>query len=306
MRFDLVDLRLFLNVHEAGTITGGAAASHMTLASASERVRGMEDALGTTLFVRERKGVVPTAAGNTLLHHARLVLAQIDRLQGALLAHGHGGRGHIRLLSNTSALSEHLPDLLARFLAAQRGVSIDVEERPSSEIVDALLGGTCDIGIVSDAVDASGLETFDFAPDPLVVVMARDHPLAARASLALADIADEAFVGLVEPSALQAHIAQHARRIGKRLDHRIRLGSFEAICRMVGAGIGIGIVPRAVAIRCTASSRIKRAALSDPWAMRNLRIAVRRYDALAAHAQRLVTHLRSSKKPASRRASRHG
>ena len=103
--FDLTDLRLFLHVQEAGTITGGAAASHMTLASASERIRGMEDSLGSPLLSRARRGVQLTPAGRTLAHHAQLVLRQIDQLQGEMGDYGAGIKGHVRLLCNSSALA---------------------------------------------------------------------------------------------------------------------------------------------------------------------------------------------------------
>ena len=109
MHFDLTDLRLFLHVQEAGTITGGAPASHMTLASASERIRGMEDSLGSPLLSRAPRGVQLTPAGRTLAHHAQLVLRQIDPLQGELGDYGAGIKGHVRLLCNSSALAAHLP-----------------------------------------------------------------------------------------------------------------------------------------------------------------------------------------------------
>jgi DNA-binding transcriptional LysR family regulator len=291
MRFDLTDLRLFLHVHEAGTITGGAQASHMTLASASERIRGMEETLGVPLLRRDRRGVQATPAGRTLLHHARLVLQQMERMQGELGDYGKGFKGHVRLLCNTSALSEHLPEVLGSFLATHPGVSIDLEERPSDEIVDALRNDACDIGMVSDAADLEGLERFVFRPDPLVLVVPRDHGLASRSILSLAEVADHAFVGLAEGSALQEHITRHARRLGKRLSYRIRLRSFESICRMVGAGIGVGIVPQAVAVRCARSAKIKRLALTDAWAARNLVVCVRRLDVLPAHVQQLIRHV---------------
>ena len=126
MRFDLTDLRLFRNIHDAGTITGGAEATHMTLASASERIRGMEESLGVPLLLRDRRGVQPTPAGRTLQHHARLVLQQMDRLHGELGDHRGGVKGHVRMMGNTSALSEHLPELLSTFLARNRGVSVDI------------------------------------------------------------------------------------------------------------------------------------------------------------------------------------
>jgi len=121
MRFDLTDLRLFVNVHEAGTITGGADASHMTLASASERIRGMEDDLGVPLLLREHRGVKPTPAGRTLLHHARLMLHQMERMQGELGDYGAGLKGHVRMLCNTAAMSEYLPEILASFSGRASG-----------------------------------------------------------------------------------------------------------------------------------------------------------------------------------------
>lgn len=291
MRFDLTDLRLFLNVHEAGTITGGAERSHMTLASASERVRGMEEALGVALLLRERRGVQLTPAGRTLVHHARLVLQQMDRLQGELADHGAGFKGHVRLLCNTSALSEHLPQVLGGFLARYPGISVDLEERASSEIVDALRNGLCDVGMVSDSVDLEGLQSFAFCADPLVLVVPRGHVLARRKAMGLAELADCAFVGLLDGSALQAHIAQQARRLGQRLDYRIRLRSFESVCRMVGEGIGVGIVPQAVALRHARAAKIGRIALTDAWAARNLMLCVRDLDALPVPAQQLARHL---------------
>ena len=77
IRFDLTDLRLFVHVAEAGSITHGAARSNMTLASASERIRAMEDVLGATLLERNRRGVRLTSAGTVLLHHAWIVSQQL-------------------------------------------------------------------------------------------------------------------------------------------------------------------------------------------------------------------------------------
>lgn len=300
MRYDLTDLRLFLHVHAAGTITGGAERSHMTLASASERIRGMEQALGGPLLVRERRGVQATPAGRTLLHHARLVLAQMERLQAELGDYAAGLKGHVRLLCNTSALSEHLPPVLGGFLTQHPGISVDLEERASSDIADALRGEVCDIGMVSDSVDLEGLQAFAFCADPLVLVVPRGHALAPRRALRLEEVAEQRFVGLVEGSALQAHITQHARRLGRRLDYRIRLRSFESVCRMVGEGIGVGIVPRAVALRNARAMGIQRIALLDAWAARNLVLCVRDSAALPAPAQQLLEHLlaAATKKPA--------
>lgn len=293
MRFDLTDLRLFLNVHEAGTITGGAESTHMTLASASERIRGMEAQLGTTLLLRNRRGVHITPAGRSLVHHARLVLQQIDRMQGELGDYGKGLKGHIRLLCNTSALSEHLPEILSSFLTLHPGISIDLEERPSDDIIDALRNQRCDIGVAADTENLEGLETFPFRSDPLVLIVPHQHPLAQHTSSCLAEVLDTPFVGLAESSALYQHIAHHARQQGKQLNYRIRLRSLETVCRMVGLGVGIAIVPQAVALRCAPSAKIKPIPLTDTWAARNLVLCLRQLDQLPTHTQQLVQHILS-------------
>lgn len=291
MRFDLTDLRLFLHVVEAGSLTAGAQRTHMTLASASQRVRGMEDALGSPLLTRHAQGVRPTEAGRTLLHHARVVLQQMERLRGELGEYGHGLKGHVRFMCGTSALNEHLPEVLARFLAEHPRISIDLEERPSPESADALRAGLCDIGIVSDAIDTAGLECHPFRRDDLVLVMPRGHALAGRRRVRLADVADSEFVGLTEDSALQRLVTQHARTLGRQLAYRVRVRNFEAVCGLVAHGIGVGIVPQAAAVRCARTMKIARAGLAEPWAERTLMACVRSSEELPINARRMLEHL---------------
>ena len=291
MTFDLTDLRLFANVLETGTITAGAQASHITLASASERIRGMESVLGLALLLRDRRVVTATPAGRTLHRHALLVLQQVERMQGDLGDHASGLRGHLRVLCNSAALSDWLPDRMAHFLVAHPGMSVDLDERPSSEIVDALRSGVCDIGVLADSVDTSGLQSFVLRADPLVLLVPRTHALAARARIGFSDVLEHELVGLAPGSALDDHLSAHARRLGLRPHYRIRLRSFEAVCRMVEQGVGLAVVPRAVASRCTRASDVKAVALTDGWAARSLVLCVRDLDTLPAHARQLVAQV---------------
>ncbi|MCO5414320.1 LysR substrate-binding domain-containing protein [Ralstonia mojiangensis] len=294
MRFDLTDLRLFLHTAEAGSITAGAERAHLTLASASARIRGMEDTLGVPLLTRNRRGVETTAAGRTLVHHARVVLQQMDRMRGELGEYARGLKGYVRLLSNTAAMTEFLPETLSAFLAAHPEVDIDLEELVSHEIVEAIAQGRADIGIVNDAVDLSGLETFPFRHDRLVLVTARDHPLAERRELAFVETLQEDFVGLTGDNALQAYLAGHAARAGHRLKYRVRLRSFDAVCRMVERNVGVGVIPEHAAIRLQRSMGIRRVRLTDAWATRLLRICVRHFEDLPVFARQLIEHLREA------------
>ena len=294
MRFDLVDLRLFLHVAEAQSITHGAERSNLALASASARIRGMEVALGTPLLARDRRGVKLTAAGQCLIEHARLVLQQVERMRGDLGSFARGLSGSVRLLSNTAALSEHLPRVLAVFLAANPTISLDIEERESADIGSALASGAADVGIASTAALPDSIEQFPFREDVLVLVVPRGDILARRRLLGLADVVDRPFIGLPRESALQRHVVGHATRLGATLNIRARVTSFGAVCGMVEVGAGVGIVPEVTAKRCRRSMRVDATRLRDPWAKRHLAICVRSLSSLPTGAQRLVEHLRQA------------
>jgi DNA-binding transcriptional LysR family regulator len=294
VRFDLADLSLFRHVADAGSITAGAERAHLALAAASTRIRNMEDALGAALLVRGRQGVTPTQAGRTLLQHARAILRQAERLREDLGAYAGGLAGQIRVLSNTNALTEFLPEALSSFLATHPNVSVDLEERLSDEIVGLVAEGVADLGIVAGTVDMSALETFPFRKDRFVLVVARDHALAKRNRIAFAQVLEHDFVGLDRASAIQRFLADKAARIGQPLRLRVQLRSFDAVCRLVERNVGIGIVPESTARRTTGTMAIAAVALTDAWAARELTICVRSTRELPPYARQLVEHLRAN------------
>ncbi len=293
MRFDLVDLNLFRHVVEAGSITHGAERANLALAAASTRIRNMEQALGAPLLARSRQGATPTPAGRALLTHARTMLAQAERLREDLSAFAGGLAGQIRILSNTNALTEFLPEALGAFLAGHPQVNIDLEERLSDEIVGLIAEGVGDIGIVAGTVDTGRLATFPFRSDRFVLVVAEGHPLAGRERIDFAEVLSHDFVGLDRASALQRFLAGKATRIGRPIRLRVQLRSFDAVCRMVEAGVGVGIVPQTTAERAARTMAIRIVPLTDPWTLRDLTICVRDLDALAPTARQLVEHLRA-------------
>jgi DNA-binding transcriptional LysR family regulator len=294
MRFDLADLSLFRHIVDAGSITQGAARANLALGAASTRIRNMEETLGAALLIRGHQGVRPTQAGRTLLQHARAMLAQAERLREDLSAYAGGLAGQIRLLSNTNALTEFLPETLSSFLAQHQHVSVDIEERLSDEIVALIAEGVADIGIVAGTVDPGTLVTYPFRSDRFVLVVADGHPLAAKASVSFVEVLDYDFVGLDRASAVQRFLAGKANRIGRPLRLRVQLRSFDAVCRLVERHVGVGIVPETTARRAAQTMAIKAVALADAWAPRDLTICIRDYAALAPYAQQLVDHMRGA------------
>jgi len=293
MRFDLTDLSLFRHVVEAGSITRGAERANLALAAASTRIHNTEEALGAPLLVRARQGVTPTQAGRTLLQHARTILAQAERLREDLGAYAGGLGGQIRVLSNTNALTEFLPETLSAFLAAHPHVSIDLEERLSDEIVGLVAEGAADVGIVAGTVDVGRLTTYPFRSDRFMLVVANEHMLATRSEVEFSEVLDHDFIGLDRASALQRFLANKAARLGRPLKLRVQLRSFDAVCRLVERNVGLGIVPETTVRWAAKSMAIKAVALTDIWALRELTICIRDFKSLPPYAQQLVEHMRA-------------
>ena len=288
MRFDLTDMRLFLSVVECGSLTGGARAMHLALASVSERIAGMEAALGTPLLERNRRGVRATAAGEALLRHARSILGQVEQMRGELRTYATGLKGRVRLLSNTAAMAAFLPPQLCRFLATHPDLSIDLEERPSTEIVQALVDRRADLGIVADVTDLGMLQTHLIASDQLFVLVGPAHRLAGQAGVSFADILGEPIVGMKD-TALENHLAERASRLGRQLDYRIQLRSTDHVGMCVEAGIGISILSGALAR--TIRRELVILPLSEDWAARQLYLCARDFSVLTPHAKLLAEQL---------------
>src|SRR5664279_3853231 len=168
MRFDLVDLQLFIAIADARSITAGAGRAHLALASASARIKGLEEALGTSLLKRGRRGVELTAAGESLLDHARLIIHNVEMMRGDLAAYASGARASVHLLANTSGLSEHLPKALAVFLREHPDINVDVEERESTDIATAIASGAADLGFAAEHALPDNVERFLFSEDRLM------------------------------------------------------------------------------------------------------------------------------------------
>ena len=290
-RYDIVDLRLFIAIAEAGNLTRGAERSNLSVAAASLRIKNLEEALGVKLFTRQSSGVEPTAAGKVLLDHALRVTRQLERLHGDLQAFSQGVRGKVRMFANTTAITEILPATLGAYLATHPSVDVDLEERLSPEIARAVADGSVDIGILAGTAAADGLELIPYRRDRLALATPEGHPLAARREIAFADALGQNFVSLHAGSAIHGFAEQVAADMGAGLNVRIRVAGFEAMCRMIEANAGVGLIPLSVAARLKASHRIAVVQLTDAWAERELKICVRSLAELPVFARELVEFL---------------
>ncbi len=293
MRLDPTDLRLFGEVAECGSLTRAARRSHLSPAAASARIKSLEQALGTVLFYRDSRGMEPTPAGTRLLGHARRVLRQLDALQAEFAEFGAVGSGHVRIFANTTAVTEFLPEILATFLVDKPALTIDLRERPTRAIVRGVLDGSADLGVVAGPVPRNGLETIHFSTDRLMLAVPRGHPLQAQPRVSLRQALDYQHISLSEGTTLHSFLSEQVQRLGEHFPLRIQVTSFEAVCRLVEAGVGIGVIPESAARRHSRTMDIHTIDLDEAWARRERCMIVRELDALPASARALIEAIKA-------------
>lgn len=294
MRYDLTDLRLFVAIAEERNLTRGATRVHLAPSSASHRLSLLEKDLGTALFERQSRGLSLTRAGDTMLRNARQVFAQIEQMHADLSPYATGIRGHVSLWANTHATHTFLPDDLAVFLKQHPQLSVSLEEHTSPEIALAVANSEIEIGVLAEAEAGSGVELIPYRRDRLVLIVPGGHALSTQSQVHFAEVLDFPFVMLHAGSAIHTFTMNAAAALGRHLNVRIQVRSFEAVCRMVGAGVGIGLVPRSAVPGIGMREAPVVVEMDETWAQRDLQVCVRQGASLSGFASALVDSLRQS------------
>lgn len=294
MKLDPISLRLFVQIVEEGSIAGAAAREHIAASAVSKRISDLEDVLKTRLLARTNKGVEATSAGIALANLARGVLHEMDEILVQMSEYASGVRGHVRVMANISAINQFLPAEIKSFLSEHPQVQVHLQENISTAIAKAVFENAADIGIFSMMPHGQNLEVFPYHADELVVITPKQHPLARRRSVSYGDTLEFDYVGLHTGSAINLQLIKAASELEKTVRIAIQVTSYDALCLMVEAGLGIGILPRAVAQRYTKALGIRLITLDEHWARRELKICVRSFAALPVAAQLLVNHLKQT------------
>jgi len=288
MHFDLIDIRLFVNIAEKASLTQGAEHSHMSPPAASIRIKNIEERLGTKLLHRTSHGVSPTPAGHAFIHHGRLVLQQLEQLRHDLLAWAEAGKGRVRIFANTSAVTEFLPAVLSNYLATHGDINVELRERATPDIVRAVSDGTADIGIVEGKFAAHELEVLPYRKERLVLATSLLHPLARSGQVGFRETLAFDYIALMEGNPIQVFLNQAALAAQRPLKNRAQVGDFEALCRLVETGVGIGVLPETAARRHAKTTAIHIVELTDDWAVRSLQACVRNLESLPLYARELI------------------
>jgi DNA-binding transcriptional LysR family regulator len=290
-RLDLVSLALFGFVARSGSISRGAELAHLAVGAASKRISDLEAAVGAPLLERHSRGVTLTPAGQALQRHAQRILGDVDQLAAELSDFAAGVSGVVRLWANTSAVVQFLPADVAAFVADNPGIRIELEERDSADVVLAVADGRADLCIFAERTAPLGLQSLPYREDRLVLVVPQGHPLAGREDMDFADATEYEFVSLSASTSLAQRLQLESAAQGRRLRLRIQVRSFDAMCQMVAAGLGVAVLPEAAVRPHLASMGLCKIDLRDSWVRRQLLLGARDFAALPRSARLLMDHL---------------
>lgn len=290
-RLNLFSLSLFNLVARSGSISKGAQLANLAVGAASKRIADLEETVGAALLERHSRGVTLTVAGQALHVHAQRILSDVDQLAADLSDHATGLLGVVRLWANTSAVTQFLPADISSFVRASPGIRIELEEKDSGEVVMAVLDSRADFGIFADRTPAFGLHLMNYREDRLVLVVPRGHPLARRRTIRFEEAVDYDFVSLAKGTSLATRLQAETQLLGRSLKLRLQVRSFDAMCQMVAAGLGVAVLPRAAVQPHLRSMNLRQIALDDAWASRRLLIGLRDASAVPRHVRLLIDHL---------------
>jgi DNA-binding transcriptional LysR family regulator len=288
---DIDSLALFVRAAELRSLTKAAEASHIGLAAASRRMALLEHRFKTALFERSPRGVDLTPAGVSLLPHAKALLLEINEMQAEMRDHANGRKGVLKILANTSAITDVLPDDLASFSRANPDVRVVMEERWSSEIVRGVLASEADVGIIVEGIRTEGLETVPYCTDRIAVVMPSHHSLVRVPQMKFADILDDDLIALERSSSMMRLLAEQAVIAERTLELRVEVRSFEAVCRMVQAGLGLGLLPLHAANMMAKGLGLAVRPLAEDWAERRMLLCVKKERMASSSVAKLLAHL---------------
>ena len=291
MKLDPISLRLFVAVMEEMTIARAAAREHIAPSAASRRLAELEQQLRVELFTRSTRGSQPTDAAYALLQLARGVLNELDGIATQMRDYGSGLRGQVRVVANISAITQFLPAELQRFMAQHPQVHVRLEEQISTAIAQTVAENAADVGILNEGSYGDKVRLLPYREDELVLVVPAGHALARRKNVRLVEALPYDMVATHPGSAIHNQLVRAAAQAGAPLKLRMQVTAYDALCLMVAAGLGLGVMPRGSAQLYREALAIRLVALDEPWAQRRLMLCLRADETPTGVARLLVDHL---------------
>jgi DNA-binding transcriptional LysR family regulator len=292
-RIDLTTLRLFVAVCQEKNIARAAERESIAPSAVSRRITEIEHSIGLPVIHRESRGISVTPVGETVLRHAQDIIASIERLTAELTQFETGAKGRVQIVGNLSSIVQFLPEDLAAFQRVFPDVDIQLEEQTSHNVLRYVEEKDFDLGICNMIPGVERHEHLPYRTDHLFLMVPRQHRLAQMAAVRMEDFLGESFVGLGDEAALTRLLSQQAEARGAALHVKIRVGSLDALCRMVHVRLGIAVVPQHIGELYINTLNVRLVPIQEDWAVRRLVVIFRQRERLSAAAASLLNFLTS-------------
>jgi DNA-binding transcriptional LysR family regulator len=242
-------LRVLCEVVERGSFSAAAEAMSYTQSAVSQAIARLEAEMGTTLVVRDRRGVRPTAAGATLVEQAEAIFAQVDAAEAELAAVMGLRGGRLRMASFPSAGATLMPEAIAVFRAGHPDIALTLAEGEPEEIAPRLRAGEIDLALLFEfpgVVEWTGatLRSVTLLEDPMHVVLPAAHPLVAKDALTLADLSEQEWVQTSSSSPCARHVVRSCLAAGFEPKVTFESDDYETVQGLVAAGVGVALIPQ--------------------------------------------------------------
>ena len=277
----LPQIEAFLEVARRQNLSRAAEALFVSQPTLTARLQSLEAALGEQLFVRTRRGMRLTEAGDAFLPYAEHAVAALADGRERLSELRRGEAGRLVLGAPPTVSTYTLPALLARFSAAHPGVRLAVKTGTSEEILDMVLHDQVQLGIIR-ALANQEIETIPLFTDTLVLIAGPGHRLARSPTgrqARMADLAGEVLVLFGRSSSYLEFTTATFRQAGVLPGSVLELDNIEAAKKMVERGLGVSLVPASTVAGELAAGTLARIELVDAAPARRQIVAVRRRDA---------------------------
>ena len=281
---ELRQLRYLVALADERHFTRAAAREHIAQPALSQQIRRLEQEVGLALVERTTRRVTVTEAGQTLVARARRILSEVDSANAEMQALAGVRTGHVMVGTMHTMGPVDVTVALAVFHQRHPGVELTVREQSSEELAEMLRDDGLDLAFLSvtERMESHGLGLHQLVSEELVVVLPRDHRLAARGTLRMAELAGEHFISYREGARLRELLTFAARHAGFEPQIKLESNESERIKRLVARDMGVAILPRSDAER--PGTDLAMAALTEPALRRDITLAWRESRRLAPAA----------------------
>jgi len=281
---ELRQLRYLVALADERHFTRAAAREHIAQPALSQQIRRLEQEVGLALVERTTRRVTVTEAGQTLVARARRILSEVDSATAEMQALAGVRTGRVMVGTMHTMGPVDVSAALAVFHQRHPAVELTVREQSSEELAEMLRDDGLDLAFLSvtERMESHGLGLHQLVSEELVVVLPRDHPLAARGTLRMAELAGEHFISYREGARLRELLTIAARHAGFEPQIKLESNESERIKRLVARDMGVAILPRSDAER--PGTDVAVATLTEPALRRDITLACREGRRLAPAA----------------------